>query len=329
MGEATVRWTGAAVEDLDAWVTALAVIEAFDRTGETIGRADLEDELGLSYVDPAADVRLGWSGDAVVAWGTVVCIPSVHQRRVQLAGAVVPSRRGTGIGAELLEWLVARGAHVAAAQPHDAPGWLELGATQGDTAREQLFAKFGFAPLRYYFEMRRPLAGLAEAPRAVPAPLRLAPFELAHDDTARHAHNEAFRDHFAANELDAETWQTWVTGGHGFRPDCSFLVWDGDEIAGYALNSVHPDDWPGLGFTEGWTHQLGVRRRWRGRGVATALLDATAAVFAAKGLQYATLDVDAENPTGALGLYESQGYRREKTRVAWSLPVVSNRNAPG
>src|SRR6185436_21100006 len=70
------------------------------------------------------------------------------------------------------------------------------------------------------------------------------------DEAARAAHNEAFRDHFAAIEMDRETWQRWVTGGQGFRADCSFLVFDGDEIAGYALNSVHPDDWPGLGFTE-------------------------------------------------------------------------------
>jgi mycothiol synthase len=139
-----VRWTGASEGDLDAWVDALSVIEAFDRTGETLGRADLEDELGLSYVDPAADVRLGWRDGSVVAWGSVVCIPNSHQRRVQISGAVRPEHRGAGIGAELVAWLVARGADVARAQPTDAPGWLELSASEGDAPREELFAGFGF-----------------------------------------------------------------------------------------------------------------------------------------------------------------------------------------
>ena len=207
------------------------------------------------------------------------------------------------------------------AQPTDAPGWLEIGASEGDRPREELFAAFGFERLRFYFEMRRPLGELATSPRAVAPPLRIVPYDFAYDDAARAAHNEAFRDHFASHELDAETWHRWVTGHQAFRADCSYLVFDGDEIAGYVLNSIHPDDWPGLGFTEGWTHQLGVRRPWRGRGVATVLLDLSAAAFASEGLDFAALDVDAENPTGALGLYESQGYHRDKTRVAWSLPV--------
>jgi ribosomal protein S18 acetylase RimI-like enzyme len=248
----------------------------------------------------------------------VVCVPNAHQRRVQLAGAVVPDRRGAGIGSAVLAWLVARGSEVARSGPTDAPGWLEVAAAEGDTPREELFGEFGFAPLRYYLEMRRRLAGFARPERELSAPLRIVPYDFAYDDAARAAHNEAFRDHFAAVEMDDETWQRWVTGGQGFRADCSFLVIDGGEIAGYALNSVHPDDWPGLGFTEGWTHQLGVRRPWRGRGIAKVLLDHSAAAFAAEGLDFATLDVDAENPSGALGLYESQGYRRVKTRVAWS-----------
>jgi mycothiol synthase len=316
-----VRWTGASESDLDAWVVALGEIEAVDRSGETLGRVDLEDELALSYVDAEADVRLGWDGDRIVAWGTVVCVPNAHQRRVQITGSVVPDRRGEGIGTELVTWLIERGTAVADTQPTDAAGWLELGATEGDRARESLFEAFGFSPLRYYFEMRRPLAGLVPSTRTLPPPLRIEPYDFAYDEAARAAHNEAFRDHFAAIEMDRETWERWVTGGQGFRADCSFLVFDGDEIAGYTLNSVHPDDWPGLGFTEGWTHQLGVRRPWRNRGVATVLLDRGAAAFAREGLDFATLDVDAENPTGALGLYESHGYARDKTRVAWWRPL--------
>jgi len=315
-----VRWGGASPEHLDACVVALGEIEAVDRTGEVIGRRELEEELGLSYVDPDLDVLLGWEGERVVAWGSVVCIPSARQRRVMLEGAVVPDRRRTGLGAELLAWQMARGAEVAAGRGPDAPGWLEVSASTGDVAREALFAAQGFTPLRYYLEMRRPLTDVP-AFELPDGEVRIEPFDFVHDDALRLVHNEAFRDHFASSELDEETWQTWVTGDHQFRADCSFIAFAGDEIVGYAINAIHPDDWPALGFTEGWTHQLGVRRPWRGRGLARSLLRATATAFVGEGLDYAALDVDAENPTGALGLYESEGYRRDKTRVAWSRAV--------
>ena len=316
-----MEWRAPGVDDLDEWADALRRIEAFDRTGEVLGREDLEDQIGLSYFDLATDSRLAWANGEIVAWGSVLSIPSAHQRRVILDGAVVPDARGRGVGAELLAWQIERGREIAGALDPGVPAWLEVSASEADDKRRKLFDAFGFVPLRYYHEMRRSLADGVN-PIGLPGALDIVPFDFAYDAATRAVHNEAFRDHFAASELDEETWRLWVTGHHHFRADCSYLVFDGDEIAGYALNSVHPDDWPALGFSEGWTHQLGVRRPWRGRGVATALLSATAGAFAATGLDYAALDVDAENPTGALSLYEAQGYRRSKTRVAWSIPIV-------
>ena len=318
-----VEWRGAREADLDAWVDALALIEAVDRTGEVLGRADLEHQVGLSYFDLGRDARLGWMGTEVVAWGTVVCIPNGRQRRVGLAGAVVPDHRGRGIGSELVEWQIGRGREMITASPEVSPAWLELSASQTDERRAELFRAFGFAPLRYYHEMRRPLADPIPVVALAPD-LTLVPFDFSRDEATRSAHNEAFLDHFAATQLDRESWQTWVTGDHHFDIASSVLVLAGTEIAGYSLTGVYPEEWAGLGFTEGWIHQLGVRRPWRGQGVAKVLLGASATAFAGAGLEYAALDVDADNPTGALALYEGAGYRRTKTRVAWSLPVPSS-----
>ena len=92
----------------------------------------------------------------------------------------------------------------------------------------------------------------------------------------------------------------------------------GEEVAGYAINATHRAEWDALGFSEAWTHQLGVRRAWRGRGIARALLAASMRAFADDGLEFAALDVDAENPTGALALYLGMGYERDRTRVLWA-----------
>jgi ribosomal protein S18 acetylase RimI-like enzyme len=63
------------------------------------------------------------------------------------------------------------------------------------------------------------------------------------------------------------------------------------------------------GLKVGWIGSLGTRRAWRKRGLASALLVASMRAFQAAGLEYAGLAVDAENPTGALGLYESLGFK--------------------
>ena len=264
---------GAREADLDAWAEALRVIEGVDRTGEVLGCADLAEQLALSFFDLARDARLGWADGRVVAWGTAMCIPNPRQRRVDLAGAVVPSFRGQGIGTALVGWQIGRGREIVDERAEATPAWLELSAAQGDHPRGELFREFGFTPHRYFHEMRR---SLREPPPAVEVgpDLHVAPFDFARDEQTRQAHNEAFLDHIESTELDPEMWATWVTGERQFRADCSILVLAGDDIAGYALCGVHPDDWPSLGFTEGWIHHLGVRRPWRGRGVAKALLRA-------------------------------------------------------
>lgn len=316
----SVTWRAPTAADVPAWVDLLAAVESVDRTGEVIDAGEIEAMLGLSYVDPERDVRLAWEGDAPVGFVSVLDPARGVPRRIAIEGAVRPNRRRRGIGGALLEWAVARADERAGERPVDGEGWIEVGAGEGDTGREALFRACGFTPVRWYFEMRRSLAADVPFP-AVPRGLALVPFDPALDEDVRTAHNDAFRDHWGSMPIDPETWSTWVTGARDFRADCSFVVLDGDEVAGYALNALHPADWPGLGFREGWTHQLGVRRPWRGRGVARALLHATMRAFRAQGMDFATLDVDSENPTGALALYQRAGYRRERCRVAWTRPL--------
>ncbi len=80
-------------------------------------------------------------------------------------------------------------------------------------------------------------------------------------------------------------------------------------------------DWEATGVREGWVGQLGVRRAWRRRGLATALLVRSMEAFRAAGLEAATLGVDTENPTGALGIYERVGFRPIRRFVRLRRPL--------
>ena len=58
----------------------------------------------------------------------------------------------------------------------------------------------------------------------------------------------------------------------GSRLDLSFLALAGGEVVGVCLNAVYPEDEKVTGRREGWVMSLGVRRPWRGKGLAKALL---------------------------------------------------------
>jgi ribosomal protein S18 acetylase RimI-like enzyme len=174
-------------------------------------------------------------------------------------------------------------------------------------------------PARWYFDMRR---DLCEPLPAMPdlEGLRLVAFEASMAQPLLAIHNEAFLDHWGSEPLTAEIWNHGFVGDPGFRGDLSFAVLDGEEVAGYTINYVLEADWAATGIREGWVGQLGVRRPWRRRGLATALLVRSMEAFRAAGLEAATLGVDAENPTGALGVYERVGFRPIRRSVRLQRP---------
>jgi mycothiol synthase len=84
------------------------------------------------------------------------------------------------------------------------------------------------------------------------------------------------------------------------------------------LNAGFRTEWENVGWTQGWTSKLGVRAPWRGMGLAKALLTASMRAFAVDGIQYAGLDVDSDNPTGAVGIYSALGYQVRHRALHWT-----------
>jgi ribosomal protein S18 acetylase RimI-like enzyme len=107
------------------------------------------------------------------------------------------------------------------------------------------------------------------------------------------------------------------------RLDLSFQAVDGDEVVGYSINGFMPDERVS-GRREGWVESLGVRRSWRGRGVASALLEHSFNAFIEAGMTHSMLGVDTENPTGAYRVYENVGYEPRHTFVISQIEVTKD-----
>ena len=113
------------------------------------------------------------------------------------------------------------------------------------------------------------------------------------------------------------------------QPDPVAGPWDLDaDLIAAALQSgrpqcaVYPHDAADRGYTEGWIEQIGTKRAHRGNGLAAALIRAAMRAFASDGIEYATLEVDTENPTGAHGIYTRLGFERVRGYVDYTRVVT-------
>jgi mycothiol synthase len=112
---------------------------------------------------------------------------------------------------------------------------------------------------------------------------------------------EAFQDHWDFFPVPFDDWREYFVGRSDFDPELWFLAMDGDEIAGTALCAG--ESRPNIGRV----NVLAVRRPWRRRGLGKALLLHAFHELRRRGRPKADLNVDGENLTGAVRLYEHAG----------------------
>jgi ribosomal protein S18 acetylase RimI-like enzyme len=160
---------------------------------------------------------------------------------------------------------------------------------------------------------------LADPVPEIPLPdgVRIEPYRAELKAATLEAKNAAFRDHWGSQPMTDEQWESMLSLSV-FRPHLSFLALAGDEVVGFVTSEVNEDDWAGQGYSSAYIPLVGVVRDWRRKGIAPALLARAFAAFREEGLERAVLDVDSDNPTGALGLYTGMGFVPETRETAFS-----------
>jgi len=316
-----LTWRPLTRDDVPALAALVAVVEEHDASPLRTSEAEVGEWFDGAWKDLPADSRVGVDADGAVRAWLLADAPPGDERtvRVFLAGGVHPQWRRRGIGGALVAWGTARARQKLAASGKEAPARIATYLEEHRADAIALYTGAGFTPARYYTDMRRDLARPLPEVRE-PEGVRIVPWTPELDDAVRLAHNEAFADHWGSEPRTPEAWQQ---GRAMFAPQWSHVALDAEtgEVAGYALSGRYEQDWPVSGYTSGYTELLGVRRAWRGRGVGPALLTAAMASYRADGMQYAELDVDTENPSGAHGLYASLGYEVTHGSAVYSIEL--------
>ena len=245
-------------------------------------------------------------------------------REFRLGGAVDPEWRRRGIGAALLADNERRARALAATQRTERP--LAFGAFSGEhqPGAIALLSGAGYREIRYFFDMERPtLDDVPDVP--LPDGLQVRPIKPDLYRRVWDADVEAFRDHWGGFDTSDAALQRYLDAPDN-DPSLWVIAFDGDEIAGGVINTIYAEENRALGARRGWLDSVFTRRPWRRRGLARALIARSLVVLRERGMTSAVLGVDAENPSGAFGLYESVGFGVVKRFSAWRKPMSDGVN---
>jgi ribosomal protein S18 acetylase RimI-like enzyme len=139
-------------------------------------------------------------------------------------------------------------------------------------------------------------------------------FERERDDRAVHATlMEAFAKHYAFAEIPFEEWSATTIDRETFDPELWFVADAEKDVVGSILGVVRLD--------MGWIADIGVRQGWRGRGIGEALVRRSLESFRARGFGSVGLNVDPDNETGAMRLYERLGFTFERQYEFYELDL--------
>jgi mycothiol synthase len=281
---------------------------------------------GFNQILTPDELRAEWrptpgftpSRDALILEDATGIVAHVHVDAQVRSGKVVHSiegwvrqdRRRQGIGGALLRWAERHSAWRAqngATPGPELPHFLGFGVLESVPAAVAFAASTDYRPIRFGFQMRRPLADpIPEI--ELPDGMEMRPVREADHRKIYDADVEAFRDHWEPRERTEEDFAA-TFAFPGLDTSLWRVAWDGDEVAGSVMNAIFHEENARTGGKLGWLEHVSVRKAWRGRGVAKALIVASMRLHRELGMEYAALGVDAENPTGALALYEGLGFR--------------------
>ena len=130
-----------------------------------------------------------------------------------------------------------------------------------------------------------------------------------HSEVLHMLETESFSGHFGYIALGHDDWIAEKIAEPQLDPKGCFIAKVNGEPAGLLISNDGRADVNG-----GWVDKLGVLEKFRGLGLGKLLLQWGIAHAAEKGYQSIGLGVDTGNESGALELYENQGFR---TTVVW------------
>jgi mycothiol synthase len=271
--------------------------------------------------DPARDVAIAEIDGQIVGYGRAAWHEQPDGPRIyEVIPFVDPTVAGEDVFMAMVDVLEARLRTIATDHPAVEKLFETFG---GDSApeRESLLEGIGYEPVRHGYAMLRPTVDdLPDAP--LPEGLEIRDVLPEHLPAIWAADQEAFSDAWGFAPATEGDYERFLTDPVMSDTSLWRVAWDRDEVAGQVRSFISTAENERFGRTRGYTEHISVRRPWRRRGLARALIAASFPLLRARGMTEAGLGVDTENVSGALSVYEGCGFRPINRTTTYRRPLA-------
>lgn len=205
-------------------------------------------------------------------------------------------------------------------QGSDLPLVLHSGCRDTVEARWTLLMQLGFQPERCFLQLKRSLTKMLPK---VTLPAGVCVRTVTTDDAEAWVamFNQTFVDHWNHHPLTVEEFLHY-TRSSDYDPNLDLVAKTLEgELVAFCYSKINQERNARLEVQEGHVCLLGTRRGYRRLGLARSLLTESLRRLQIAGMTTATIGVDAQNPLGALKLYESMEFERSKSSTVFQKAV--------
>jgi ribosomal protein S18 acetylase RimI-like enzyme len=225
-----------------------------------------------------------------------------------------PAATGTGIGSALLAFCEGRARELAPERPRK----LTTTNWAADERAPELLTGFGFAPVRYFLQMRIASDEIPVRPEW-PDGVHVEPFSEGgvEDDALYGAWREAFAGHWGHADQEprgsGRSAESRTATSFPSTRRCGSSLWAWVRSPAFSLCEENG--------VRGRVAEIGVVDAYRGRGLGFALLTHSFHELRRRGAAEIVLDVDSENVTSAIRLYTKAGMTPHPSFTIWGKEV--------
>jgi ribosomal protein S18 acetylase RimI-like enzyme len=307
-------------------VHAMNAIANATRAAEGDNFYTTDEQMAVFYADPpgsdaARDVAIAEIDGRIAGYGRVAAHEEPGGPRIY---EIIPFHEQTPDGDAVFMALVGaletRARTIAADHPEGEKLFETFGGDKV-TGRDAPLRAIGYEPVRHGYSMIRPsVDDLPDAP--LPAGLEIREVLPEHMPAIWAAAEEAFQDAWGYRPSTESQYQIFLNDPVTSDTSLWRVAWDGDEVAGQVRSYINTEENEHYGRRRGYTEFISVRRPWRRRGLARALIAASFPLLRARGMTEAALGVDTENVSGALRVYERCGFVPVSRTTVYRKPLA-------
>jgi mycothiol synthase len=308
-------------EDYPAMVRVLNGSKQEDQLEFSISVEDISNEFNHLYnFDPYTDMLFVEMDGDVIGYSEVWWEDLEEIWICSHVAYLLPEWRGKGIRRAMLHYNEQRGREIGLNHPVDKPRFFQAWTQETETHWASLLKSENYNPVRYGFRMVRSLSEPVPD-KPLPEGIEVHP---AHPDqywVIWRAACQSLRDLWQGSRFRDEMFQEWM-GDSTFSPALWVVAWDSNNrVAGTVLNFIDEAENEEYHCKRGHVEFVTVSRPHRGKGLAKALIALSLSRLKEEGMTEAVLGVDAENPSGAVHLYERMGFNPSKRRIIYQKPM--------